>query len=60
MVNFIMIYRQTGNRYIPTLDLINNNISRNVQEKCANRLYRVFTLYPALWMVENNEYLTDY
>ncbi len=26
-----------------TVDLINNNISRNVQEKCANRFYRVYT-----------------
>ncbi len=23
------------------MDLINNNISRDVQEECANRLYRV-------------------
>ncbi len=26
-----------------TVDLINNNINRDVQEKCANRLYRVYT-----------------
>ncbi len=26
-----------------TVDLINNNISRDVQEECANRLYRVYT-----------------
>ncbi len=26
-----------------TVDLINNNINRNVQEECANRLYRVCT-----------------
>ncbi len=26
-----------------TVDLIDNNISRNVQEEYANRLYRVFT-----------------
>ncbi len=26
-----------------TVDLINNNISRAVQEECANRLYRVYT-----------------
>ncbi len=26
----------------PTVDLINNNISRDVQEECANRLYRVY------------------
>ncbi len=26
-----------------TVDLINNNINRDVQEECANRLYRVYT-----------------
>ncbi len=26
-----------------TVDLINNNINRDVQEGCANRLYRVCT-----------------
>ncbi len=26
-----------------TVDLINNNINRYVQEECANRLYRVCT-----------------
>ncbi len=26
-----------------TEDLINSNINRNVQEECANRLYRVYT-----------------
>ncbi len=26
-----------------TVDLINNNINRDVQEECANRLYRVCT-----------------
>ncbi len=26
-----------------TVELINNNISRDVQEECANRLYRVCT-----------------
>ncbi len=25
------------------MDLINNNISRDVQEECANGLYRVYT-----------------
>ncbi len=25
------------------MDLINNNINRDVQEECANRLYRVCT-----------------
>ncbi len=57
-----------------TVDLINNNIGRYVQEECANRLYRVYIyiytaaiwmvciyIYTAaIWMVENNEYLTDY
>ncbi len=28
-----------------TVDLINNNINRDVQEECANRLYRVCTHY---------------
>ncbi len=41
-----------------TADLINNNISRNVQEECANRLYRVYIA--AIRMMQNNEYLTDY
>ncbi len=27
----------------PTVDLINININRDVQEECANRLYRVCT-----------------
>ncbi len=26
-----------------TVDLINNNISRDVQEECTNKLYRVYT-----------------
>ncbi len=26
-----------------SVDLINNNISRNVQDECAKRLHRVFT-----------------
>ncbi len=26
-----------------TVDIINNNINRDVQEECANRLYRVCT-----------------
>ncbi len=38
-----------------TVDLINNNVSRNVQEACANKLYRV---YIAAVRMENNEYLT--
>ncbi len=28
-----------------TVDLINNNINRDVQEECVNRLYRVYTHY---------------
>ncbi len=26
-----------------TVDLINSNMNRDVQEECANRLYRVYT-----------------
>ncbi len=36
-----------------TVDLINNNISMNVQEECGSRLYRVYIA--AIWMVYNNE-----
>ncbi len=32
-----------------TVDLINNNISRDVQEDCANRLYRVCTWQQYEW-----------
>ncbi len=32
-----------------TVDLINNIISRNVQEECANRLYRVYTQQQYVW-----------
>ncbi len=39
-----------------TVDLINNNINRDVQEECANRLYRVHIA--AVWMVENSECFT--
>ncbi len=37
-----------------TVDLINNNISRNMQEECANGLYRVYTkqLY-GWWRIMN-------
>ncbi len=48
------------------MDLINNNIGRNLQEECANRLYRVYIyiyiyIYiAAIRMMENNEYLTVY
>ncbi len=42
-----------------TVDLINNNISRSVQEDLCKQvvqgIYRA-----AIWMMENNEYLTDY
>ncbi len=40
------------------MDLINNNISRYVQEECANRLYRVYIA--AIRMMESSEYLTVY
>ncbi len=48
-----------------TLDLI-NNISRDVQEECANRLYMVYIyiyiyIYiAAIRMMDNSEYITDY
>ncbi len=42
------------------MDLINNYISRYVQEGCANRLYRVYIYIAAIRMMVNNEYLTDY
>ncbi len=32
-----------------TVDLINNNISRNGKEECANRFYRVFTEHQYGW-----------
>ncbi len=39
-----------------TVDLINNNINRDVQEECANRLYRVYTVHiAAIRMMENSE-----
>ncbi len=39
-----------------TVDLINNNINRYVQEGCANRLYRVYT-HSSNADDENSEYL---
>ncbi len=42
-----------------TVDLINNNINRDVQEECANRLYRVHT-HGNNTDDENSEYLTVY
>ncbi len=36
-----------------TLDLINNKINRDVQEECANSLYRVYT-HSSNTDVENN------
>ncbi len=46
------------------MDLINNNISRYVQEECANRLYRVYIyiyIYiAAIRMMENSECFTVY
>ncbi len=39
-----------------TVDLINNNIKRDVQEECANRLYRVYTVHiAAIRMMENSQ-----
>ncbi len=40
------------------MDLINNNISRYVQEECAKRLQGINIA--AIWMMENSEYLTVY
>ncbi len=42
-----------------TVDLINNNISRDVQEECANRLYRVCT-HSSNMDDENSECFTVY
>ncbi len=39
------------------MDLINTNINRDVQEECANRLYRVYTHTAAMRMMENSECL---
>ncbi len=39
-----------------TVDLINNNINRDVQEGCANRLYQVYT-HSSNADDENSEYL---
>ncbi len=36
-----------------TVDLINININRDVQEECANRLYRYIHI-AAIRMMENN------
>ncbi len=36
-----------------TVDLINNNVSRDVQEECANRLPGIYTA--AMRMMENSE-----
>ncbi len=39
-----------------TVDLINININRDVQEECANRLYQVLYVHiAAMRMMENNE-----
>ncbi len=40
------------------VDLTNNNISRDVQEMCKQVVQGIYIA--AIWMVENNEYLTDY
>ncbi len=39
------------------MDLINSNISRDVQEECANRLYSVFT-HISITDDNNSEYLS--
>ncbi len=36
-----------------TVDLINNNINRDVQEECSNRLY-TYVHIATRWMMENN------
>ncbi len=41
-----------------TVDLINNNISREVQEECANRLYQVYTVHSS--KMDDSEYFTVY
>ncbi len=41
------------------MDLINNNINRDVQEECANRLYRVCT-HSSNADDENDECFTVY
>ncbi len=40
-----------------TEDLINSNINRDVQEECANRLYRVYT-HISITDEENSECFT--
>ncbi len=42
-----------------TVDLINNNINRDVQEECANRLYRVY-IHSSNVDDENSECFTVY
>ncbi len=39
------------------MDLINNNISRDVQEECKQVVQGIYI--SAMRMMENNEYLTD-
>ncbi len=36
-----------------TVDLLNNNISRNVQKECANRLNRVYKYQQYGWRIMN-------
>ncbi len=52
-----MLYNNIAIQY--TVDLINNNICRDVQEECANRLYQYIHI-AAIRMMEKSEYLTDY
>ncbi len=41
-----------------TVDLINNNINRDVQEEWANRLYRVYTHTPGIYTYIHNSIYT--
>ncbi len=42
------------------MDLINNNISRDVLDECANRLNVQGIYIAAIWMMKNSEYRTGY
>ncbi len=42
-----------------TVDLINNNINRDVQEECANRCTGYIHI-AAIWIMENSERFTVY
>ncbi len=43
-----------------TVDLLNNNISRDVQEESANRLYQVYTLGVDRYVFFRADTDTDY